>query len=63
MIADGAWQHDMFDAGAGTGVAPVATGGIETGTKLYVSNLDFGVSQEDVKVRSSIFFRFESDIF
>ncbi|CAN1282981.1 THO complex subunit 4A [Linum perenne] len=35
-----AWQHDMFVA------QPSA---IDTGTKLYVSNLDYGVSNEDVK--------------
>ncbi|KAI4322160.1 hypothetical protein L6164_021880 [Bauhinia variegata] len=45
------WQHDMFID------QPVAAfpaqGGrassIETGTKLYISNLDYGVSNEDIK--------------
>ena len=53
MIADGAWQHDLFDAGAAASVLPGATGGFETGTKLYISNLEFGVSQDDVKVSYS----------
>ncbi|XP_073291736.1 THO complex subunit 4A-like isoform X1 [Primulina huaijiensis] len=39
------WGHDMF---AGGGVGGRSTS-IETGTKLYVSNLDYGVSNEDVK--------------
>ncbi|CAI5504074.1 unnamed protein product [Closterium sp. Naga37s-1] len=51
MVTDRAWQHDIYDAGA---VAVPAAGraagqGIETGTKLYVSNLDYGVSNDDVK--------------
>ncbi|XP_058079815.1 THO complex subunit 4D isoform X3 [Magnolia sinica] len=39
------WQHDMFED------SMIAAGltGIETGTKLYVSNLDYGVSNEDIK--------------
>ncbi|PAN50320.1 hypothetical protein PAHAL_9G512300 [Panicum hallii] len=47
---DAAWQHDMYPAVAATGGG---SGGrvsaIETGTKLYISNLDFGVSNEDIK--------------
>lgn len=49
---DAAWQHDMYD-----NFAPAAPaggrgmgGGIETGTKLYISNLDYGVSNDDIKV-------------
>jgi len=28
---------------------------IETGTKLYISNLDYGVSNEDIKVIFTLF--------
>ncbi|KAL6499839.1 hypothetical protein OROGR_027749 [Orobanche gracilis] len=41
---ESAWGHDMFSDGGGT--LPSA---IETGTKLYISNLDYGVSTEDIK--------------
>ncbi|KAL6003483.1 hypothetical protein ACLOJK_023713 [Asimina triloba] len=39
------WRHDLFDD------SMIAAGfsGMETGTKLYVSNLDYGVSNEDIK--------------
>lgn len=47
MVAEASWQHDLFDVGAAASVVP---GGMETGTKLYISNLDDGVSQDDVKV-------------
>ncbi|KAI9081939.1 hypothetical protein K1719_036252 [Acacia pycnantha] len=45
------WQHDMF---ADQPMAPHPPQGgrasaIETGTKLYISNLDYGVSNEDIK--------------
>ncbi|XP_027345080.1 THO complex subunit 4A-like [Abrus precatorius] len=48
-----AWQHDFY-AGQHAAVAGYpAQGGrassIETGTKLYISNLDYGVSNDDIK--------------
>ncbi|KAI3461529.1 hypothetical protein Pfo_018192 [Paulownia fortunei] len=39
---ESAWGHDMFSAGG-------QASSIETGTKLYISNLDYGVSNEDIK--------------
>ena len=46
------WQHDMFSdpiaARPGPGAARVSA--IETGTKLYISNLEYGVSNDDIKV-------------
>ncbi|XP_058215104.1 THO complex subunit 4A-like [Rhododendron vialii] len=47
------WRHDLFVDHAAAAYAPQAGGGrvsaIETGTKLFISNLDYGVSGEDVK--------------
>ncbi|XP_021849094.2 THO complex subunit 4B isoform X2 [Spinacia oleracea] len=43
-------KHDMFGNQGGVGVG--GGGGassIETGTKLYISNLDYGVSNDDIK--------------
>jgi hypothetical protein len=51
---DSAWQHDMYNGGfapaAPAGGRGMGGGGIETGTKLYISNLDYGVSNDDIKV-------------
>ncbi|XP_027341834.1 THO complex subunit 4A-like [Abrus precatorius] len=48
-----AWQHDMFADQALHVAAYPGQGGrassIETGTKLYISNLDYGVSNDDIK--------------
>lgn len=44
---DSFWQHDMF--GNQGVVVGVGASSIETGTKLYISNLDYGVSNDDIK--------------
>uniref|UniRef100_A0A1J3ETN6 THO complex subunit 4A n=1 Tax=Noccaea caerulescens TaxID=107243 RepID=A0A1J3ETN6_NOCCA len=38
------WEHDMYSERSSRSSA-----GIETGTKLYLSNLDYGVMNEDIK--------------
>ncbi|KAK8544981.1 hypothetical protein V6N13_066290 [Hibiscus sabdariffa] len=44
------WQHDMFsDKGVPFQGQTGRTSAIETGTKLYISNLDYGVSNDDIK--------------
>jgi hypothetical protein len=52
----GKWQHDMFQ-GDFNGVTPQAQGfggrqggGPPTAAKLMISNLDYGVSDDDIKV-------------
>lgn len=44
--ASTAWRRDLFEDVVGSAVRSL---GIETGTKLYLSNLDYGVSNEDIK--------------
>ncbi|KAJ3699413.1 hypothetical protein LUZ61_003118 [Rhynchospora tenuis] len=44
---DAAWQHDLFNDEHPAKMARISS--IETGTKLYISNLDYGVSNDDVK--------------
>jgi hypothetical protein len=40
----------MYPAVAAGGGGGGRVSALETGTKLYISNLDFGVSNEDIKV-------------
>lgn len=49
---DFAWTHDRFED------SMVAAGlpGIETGTKLYVSNLHYGVTKEDLQVAGLLYY-------
>jgi hypothetical protein len=44
------WQHDMYGAAAAAPVAAAGAGAVAlfTGGKLLVSNLDFGVTDEDL---------------
>ncbi|VVB12959.1 unnamed protein product [Arabis nemorensis] len=53
---DAMWQNDVFATDASVAAAfghqsvgVVGGSSIETGTKLYISNLDYGVSNEDIK--------------
>uniref|UniRef100_A0ACD5TZC5 Uncharacterized protein n=2 Tax=Avena sativa TaxID=4498 RepID=A0ACD5TZC5_AVESA len=46
---ESAWQHDKFADVAARGGAGGRVSAIETGTKLFITNLDFGVSSEDIK--------------
>ena len=54
------WQHDMFVDNVSAIPAPAGrVAGIETGIKLFISNLDYGVSNEDIKVRFGFILFFE----
>lgn len=44
---DDAWEHDLYENVRQP--VRIRTGALETGTKLIVSNLDFNVSNEDIK--------------
>ena len=49
--SDMTWQHDMFaDQAAAYPAQADRTSSIEIGTKLYISNLDYGFSNDDIKV-------------
>uniref|UniRef100_A0A0D6QWS3 RRM domain-containing protein n=1 Tax=Araucaria cunninghamii TaxID=56994 RepID=A0A0D6QWS3_ARACU len=43
------WQHDMFDQQMTDAAPSTRLLKIETGTKVLISNLDYGVSNDDIK--------------
>jgi THO complex subunit 4 len=40
------WRHDLFE----DSMVAAGLSGIESGTKLYISNLHYGVTREDIQV-------------
>ncbi len=54
-IPEGAWSHDKFDGVDGSygGRLRGATAGVNATTKLLVTNLDYNVSDSDIKVRKN----------
>ena len=50
------WQHDMYDGVSTSGGGRRSSGAtLSTGTKLQISNLDFGVTDADIKVIINFF--------
>lgn len=45
------WQHDLFE----DSLRAAGISGIEVGAKLYVSNLHFGVTNEDIRVQLELY--------
>lgn len=43
------WRHDLFE----DSMVAAGLSGIESGTKLYISNLHYGVTREDIQVAGS----------
>lgn len=44
------WQHDMYNKASGTPKRTSAGAtGLSTGSKLHISNLDFGVTESDIQ--------------
>ncbi|XP_020594626.1 THO complex subunit 4A-like, partial [Phalaenopsis equestris] len=47
---ESAWQHDMHSNRMPAYSSPATrVSSLETGSKIYISNLDYGVSNEDIK--------------
>ncbi|XP_042391321.1 THO complex subunit 4D-like [Zingiber officinale] len=42
---DMTWRRDLFD----DSIEAAGTSGVQTGTKLYISNLDYGISNADIR--------------
>ena len=48
------WEHDMFESGGQAKRTSFGSGGLSTGSKLHISNLDFGVTESDIQVFDSL---------
>nr|KJB14103.1 hypothetical protein B456_002G111400 [Gossypium raimondii] len=53
------WQHDLFE----DSLRAAGISGVEVGTKLYVSNLDHGVTNEDIRGSAEVVYLRRSDAF
>lgn len=53
------WEHDMYDGAGRRSSAGGSSGGLTTGGQLQISNLDFGVTESDIRV----WFKYPSCIF
>lgn len=51
----GRWKHDLYDDNANRGRIGQRNSGVNSTTKLIVSNLDFGVTTEDITVKYNYF--------
>lgn len=47
--SEGPWKHDLFEAEPSTEKYYEPIAGITTGTKVLITNLDYGVSDADIK--------------
>ncbi|KAF9664080.1 hypothetical protein SADUNF_Sadunf17G0119000 [Salix dunnii] len=45
------WQHDLLE----DSIRAAGITGVEVGTKIYVSNLDYGVTNEDIRVQLKLY--------
>ncbi|KAG6509073.1 hypothetical protein ZIOFF_034464 [Zingiber officinale] len=51
------WRRDLFD----DSIEAAGTSGVQTGTKLYISNLDYGISNADIRGSAEVVYTRRSD--
>ena len=56
----GRWKHDLYDGTSSqVPVGVQRTGGVNSTTKLLVSNLDFGVTTSDIQVNYDFLYQYQ----